>query len=206
MTGVRYPALIDPAATADLLITQPQTLPGTTLPDGGRFIGDVNGDDLVDVSVFMESSEGDEFSSDQDQFAAVLFGTPDGSLPELDALNGNNGFIISDVEGAITDAGLFGGLIGLGDLNGDGMDEMAFATSGFLELSRWKVLKGTASAPATRTAAEIAESELLIDVEAAGISLQGVGDINGDGFDDVLFGLDNGNPGVLFTVKPISLL
>ena len=197
LIGVRYPALIDSVATADLLVAQPQIPPGTTLPDGGRFIGDVNGDDLVDVSVFMEPPGGDQFSSDQDQFAVVLFGTPDGSLPELDALNGNNGFIITDVAGVITDAGLFGGLIGLGDLNGDGMDEMAFATSGFLELSRWKVLKGTASAPATRTAEEITESELLIDVEAAGISLQGVGDINGDGLDDVLFGLDNGKPGRL---------
>ena len=197
LTGVRYPALIDSVTTADLLVAQPQIPPGTTLPSGGRFIGDVNGDDLVDVSVFVEPPDGDQFSSDQDQFAAVLFGTSDGSLPELDALNGNNGFIISDVEGTISDAGLFGGLIGLGDLNGDGMNEMGFATSGFLELSRWKVIKGTASAPATRTAADIADSDLLIDVEASGIGLQGVGDINGDGFDDVLFGLGNGKPGRL---------
>ena len=197
LTGVRYPALIDSVATADLLVARPQTPQGTTLPNGGRFIGDVNGDDLVDVSVFMEPPGGDQFSSEQDQFVAVLFGTSDGSLPEFDALNGNNGFIITDVAGVITDAGLFGGLIGLGDLNGDGMDEMGFATSGFLELSRWKVIKGTASAPATRTAEEITESELLIDVEAAGIGLQGVGDINGDGLDDVLFGLDNGKPGRL---------
>jgi hypothetical protein len=139
--------------------------------------GDVNGDGFADVLVH---SEGD---------TSVVFGHANAFPRVLPAgkLNGVNGFLIR------SDYGDWGAVSSAGDVNGDGFSDLIVSSTNYpgseaafiyfghggrfpknFNTSRFAGKNGFAlSAPLS---------------EYAGMSVSGAGDINGDGFDDMLVG------------------
>lgn len=159
----------------------------------GNFIdtaGDFNGDGFED---FLISSAYDNSGVGA---AFVVFGGPDGQPGQIDlqTLDGTDGFRI---EGVATGDNLGFGVVGLGDINNDGIDDIGFGAPGvdvgnYANAGTIYVLYGT-SDPIAATISGAAASE------AAGFqitggealdrlpqSLEGDVDFNGDGVGDII--------------------
>ena len=161
--------------------------------DGGGFMvsnaGDVNGDGFGDVIV-NASDYGSKYS-------AVVFGkSSDFSAAfDLSSLDGSNGFRF-DGAGVIASSG--------GDINGDGCDDLIFrdpygdpSGSGFAGASY--VVFGKASGfGATLDPANLDGAGFYLASVAAGDDLgravSSAGDVNGDGFDDLMLGAAGADP------------
>ncbi len=161
--------------------------------DGGGFMvsnaGDVNGDGFDDVIV-NASDYGTKYS-------AVVFGkSSDFSAAfDLSSLDGSNGFRF-DGAGVIASSA--------GDINGDGFDDLIFGDpyadpsgSGFAGASY--VVFGKASGfGATLDPANLDGAGFYLASVAAGDDLgravSSAGDVNGDGFDDLMLGAAGADP------------
>lgn len=152
--------------------------------------GDVNDDGFDDLLV---SGGGTAF---------VIFGKASGFAPKISvtALNGSNGFGFSDQSGSAEEtAGA------AGDVNGDGIDDLIYTAR-----SDAYVLFGQATsfAPFVDLSTLNGNDGFRVDVPgdfAIHPDVSGVGDMNGDGFDDVVVGslTDNSNgdsAGAVFVV------
>jgi hypothetical protein len=168
--------------------------------------GDINGDGINDL-IIGQSDWAHSFT-----YAAtyVVFGRADGfSSPiDLDNLDGSDGFRL--VGGAQVD--LLGGSVGGGgDINNDGFDDVIIATNGTATGGRGAiVLYGKASGfDAIIDIGAIGQPDTSVVRGAPVEHVSVVGDINGDGFDDiavttpytnsvyVVFGTASGIPGSL---------
>ena len=98
----------------------------TLVGEGGGSIssmaGDVNGDGIEDVIVGLPYA--DPSGVNRAGAAAVVFGRADGfpDVVSLDDLGGANGFRI---EGNVREQGLGRSVTGIGDIDGDGFDDVA---------------------------------------------------------------------------------
>jgi len=106
---------------------------------------------------------------------------------------GQDGFVIQgedagDVAGTSVDS--------VGDLNGDGFDEVIIGASG--SRSAYVVFGQAAGFPATLDLADIAAGVGGFVVQGAGTSAAAAGDVNGDGFDDFIVGAPNAYAYVVF--------
>ncbi len=152
--------------------------------------GDVNGDGFGDVIIGAQISEQNGHNSGT---SYVVFGKGSdfNAVLELDNLDGSNGFQLT---GSYEGDQLGFSVSGAGDVNGDGFDDVIVSSapyddscyvvfgkaSGFgatldisaLDGSNGVLLKGTAG-------------------ERVGYSVSSAGDINGDGFDDLIVGAPN---------------
>ncbi|KPF75216.1 hypothetical protein IP88_07305 [alpha proteobacterium AAP81b] len=149
--------------------------------------GDLNGDGVDDLIVSAPGRSG--FAS----AVYVIFGKtgPSRTDVDLENLGAGDGFRIAGGPG---DQGFGRGVSGVGDVNGDGIDDLVisapYADSG---AGRAYVIFGTAAgARGDIDLASLAATDgFQIDgrsASLAGFSISGAGDINGDGLDDLIVG------------------
>ncbi|AFZ31777.1 FG-GAP repeat protein [Gloeocapsa sp. PCC 7428] len=131
-----------------------------------------------------------------------MFGSSEGFTPVFDlaSLNGSNGFRI---DGSDLNDNLGSSVSSAGDINGDGFDDLIVAAFGssstnYIETS-YVVFGASRGFDSTLNAANINGSngfriDTPISSNRIGYSVSNAGDVNGDGFDDLLIGAKYTNP------------
>jgi len=164
--------------------------------------GDVDGDGLADVLVGAQYND-NALRSDSGA-AYVVFGKPGGGTIDLvNVAAGAGGFKIAG-EAAFDLAGI--SVSGAGDVNGDGMADLLIGaynndSDGSLANGAAYVVFGkSGGAPVDLGAVAAGSGGFKIlgeeQVDLAGFSVSGAGDVNGDGLTDVLVGaFQNDNDG-----------
>ena len=161
--------------------------------------GDVNGDGFDDliIGAVYAAPGGDALAGE----SYVVFGAAGGFAPTLDlaSLDGTNGFRLDGID-SVDVSGY--SVSGAGDINGDGFDDVivgAAGSNGFTGESY--VVFGAAGgfAPALDLASLNGSNGFRLDgVDAddySGVSVSSAGDVNGDGFDDLIIGARQADPG-----------
>ena len=159
--------------------------------------GDVNGDGLDDLIVGAYGADANGLASSGASY--VVFGTAGGLAANLalSTLDGTNGFKISGE--AVGDVSGFS-VSGAGDINGDGFDDLLIGAgeadpNNHLSSGASYVVFGRADWSTTanlNVSALDGSNGFKISGEAAddrsGAFLSAAGDVNGDGFDDLVIG------------------
>ncbi|MCF2873045.1 FG-GAP-like repeat-containing protein, partial [Octadecabacter sp. G9-8] len=161
--------------------------------------GDVNGDGLDDLIV---GALGDDPNGDYSGASFVVFGKSDGTAVELSGIeSGIGGFVINGVaEGDRSGWSVSGA----GDVNGDGLDDLIVGAYCDDPNGDYSGASFVVFGKSDGTAVALSDIESGIggfvingvaELDASGRSVSGAGDVNGDGFDDLIVGalLDDPN-------------
>ncbi|NQV27219.1 MAG: FG-GAP repeat protein [Rhodopirellula sp.] len=168
--------------------------------NGIRPAGDVNGDGFEDVII------GANYQNNSAGAAYVLFGRSNGfsPVPNLDTFTSADGFAIRGLNGSSPGPADFAGtaVSGAGDINGDGFDDLVvvnskysatydggsgyviFGKSNNTDVNLSTIDTGASDTVGFRIAGLGNTEQLVNTADFAGTA----GDINGDGYDDVVFG------------------
>jgi hypothetical protein len=159
-------------------------------------LGDINGDGIADLIIGAPGADPNGSSSGASY--VVFGGTTLGSNGSFDlsSLDGYNGFVIN---GLATGDQLGFSVSGAGDVNGDGIADLVIGapdnapTSG--TSSSYVVFGGTTiGADGSLDLASLNGSNgFITSFDKLGYSVSGAGDINRDGFDDVVIGVPDAN-------------
>ncbi|MCB1954378.1 MAG: FG-GAP repeat protein [Rhodocyclaceae bacterium] len=179
--------------------------PGGVLADGLNTAaggGDINGDGIDDILFGVPFLISDGVASGA---VYVAYGSPgvDGAL-NVDDLDGSNGFRID----GINPYDRFGSTVAFaGDINGDGIDDIAISAPSANALGEAYIVFGSpAGFPAVMDAADLNGSNGFRFEGSGrgnwGFTVAGAGDLNADGFDDLVMGArlgtDSGEAYVVF--------
>ncbi|WP_297325780.1 hypothetical protein [Nitrosomonas sp.] len=158
--------------------------------------GDINGDGFDDVIIgaHLTNVNGSRSGS-----SFVVFGKGSGfsATSSLTDLNGSNGFRMDGVSAFDN----FGRSVSTaGDINGDGFDDLIVSASGAdpngdTSGSSYVVFGKNSGFSATLNPADLDGSNgFRLDgtIHGSGNSVSDAGDVNGDGFDDLIIGADGG--------------
>ena len=156
--------------------------------------GDVNGDGFDDV--IIGASRADPNGNNVAGESYVVFGAAGGFTPSLflGALDGTNGFRIDGIDASDRSGE---SVSSAGDVNGDGFDDLIIGAfggdpNGNNVAGESYVIFGAAGgfAPSLSLAALDGTNGFRLDgsdnYDSSGISVSSAGDVNGDGFDDVI--------------------
>jgi hypothetical protein len=203
--------LLDKAVTAKLDVGVSDTIELSALPVSQGFAlashmggsvtgtsvgsaGDVNGDGFDDLIIGAPVTSG---GGGLDGAAFVVFGSANGpgAVQDLSALDGKDGFRLN---GPATGAMLGQAVTTAGDFNGDGFDDLLIgsmngAQSGLRTGEAFVVFGTAAGFPATLELSQLTGSNGFrlhgnSSGGQAGISVASAGDVNGDGYDDLVIG------------------
>ena len=167
---------------------------GWSVSDGG----DVNGDGFPDI--LMGAHNAAPHGSQSGQSYVVYGGTAVPGTVELSALNGANGFMVNGIAtGHI--AGWW--VSGAGDVNGDGFDDILIGAPQVrphgIGSGQSYVVYGKSAMPATVELASLNGTNGfyvngISTLDGAGHAVSDAGDVNGDGFGDILIGSRYADP------------
>ncbi|MBD2666721.1 FG-GAP repeat protein [Richelia sinica FACHB-800] len=162
--------------------------------------GDVNGDGFDDLIIGASGADPNGSSSGQ---SYVVFGKSGGftSALNLSDLNGSNGFKINGIT-----AYNFSGrsVSSAGDVNGDGFDDLIIGASGadpngsssgqsYVVFGKSGGFTSTLNLSALNGSNGFKINGITA-LDSSGSSVSNAGDVNGDGFDDLIIGADGAKP------------
>jgi hypothetical protein len=155
---------------------------------GGRVsgVGDVNGDGYDDFVIGAWANEDGDYQSGK---AYLILGKPSGWSMDTDLSTANASFI---GEGYNNELGRV--ISGAGDVNGDGFDDFLLGSPNNeevdFETGKTYLVLGKSSGWKANVNISTADASFLGEgrVDRSGCSVSGAGDVNGDGYDDIIIG------------------
>ena len=177
------------------------SLSGTSVSSAG----DVNGDGYDDLIIGAYGTNVGEINSAGETY--VVYGGPAGTVFSLarSTLDGTNGFTVTGIS-QFDRSGY--SVSSAGDVNGDGYDDLIIGSEeadpgGNERAGESYVVYGGASAPGTAgvlalSALDGTNGFMLNGIDAndrSGVSVSSAGDVNGDGYDDLIIGARQADPG-----------
>ncbi len=159
----------------------PGILNGSLTGSEVDFIGDINNDGFDDIAIGAQYASFNGFTRAGTVY--VVFGSSTGFGADFDilSLNGTNGFIIEGIE---NEERIGSSISGIGDVNGDGIDD--FITAGDIDAL---VIYGSSSTfVASIDKNDLNGSNGFIIESNRFNEVAGLGDVNGDGISDFIVG------------------
>ena len=144
--------------------------------DLGIAIGDFNGDGRDDLAISSEMY--DKTLSDIDDGGIFIY---------LNGFNGSSSPSITIVGNVSAQLG-YGGIMNLGDINGDGYDDLGFSDTSGTEWIYWGNPSSFESIDLEEFPGSISNISSFQNYSIDFDDVTAIGDINGDGYDDLAFG------------------
>ena len=163
--------------------------------------GDINNDGFDDIIIgALDAEPNGDWSGE----SYVVFGKATGysASLELSSLNGTNGFVINGIDGGDSSGG---SVSSAGDINGDTYDDIIIGADGADPNGDWSgesyvvfgKASGTYSASLELSSLNGTNGFVINGIDEGdgiGYSVSSAGDMNNDGFDDIIIGAFDADP------------
>lgn len=160
--------------------------------------GDVNGDGIDDLIIGAPYADPEGRNGAGESYVVFGSANPAANI-ELSSLDGSNGFRL-DGGGIFTQSG--GAVAGIGDVNGDGIDDVLVGAYGEANYAGQSFVvfgsRGGFDASITLSALDGSDGFRLDGIasgDRSGRRVAAAGDINGDGIGDLIIAADRAEPG-----------